>query len=217
MIVAVSTSSPCVGVALLTEDARVIGASSLPANMASSGACLAMLQSLLDRNGLKLADATLFAADLGPGSFTGVKVGVTLAKTWAFALDVPVTGAESFDLIDPCGTVAIPSKRGEFFIRRVGADPCLAGNGRKDAAEVGMAARTGPQIARHVERAAELPDELFTGFGPGIEPPVYPAPERFAALLAGLPRLRPEELVPHHMMEPSISQPKKPYAFGGNL
>ena len=188
MIVAVSTSSPLVGVALFAEDGGVIEASSVQARAAASGACLSLLESLLQRNGLLLHQATLFAADLGPGSFTGVKVGVTLVKTWAFAFGVPVTGADSFDLIDPEGTVAIPSKRGEFFIRRVGFAAI---------------------------RAPALPEGPFAGYGPGIEPQAYPSAERFAPLLRHLPRLRPEELVPNHLLEPSISLPKKPYAAGG--
>lgn len=174
--------------ALLTDHGFVIEASSMPANMAASGACLTMLQSLLQRHGRSATEATLFAADLGPGSFTGVKVGVTLAKTWAFAFGVPVTGAESFDLVDPSGTVVIPSKRGEFFVRRVGLAPI---------------------------RTSELPDESFTGFGPGIEHAVYPTAESFAVLLPNLPRLRPEELMPHHLLEPSISRPRTPYRLGG--
>jgi hypothetical protein len=169
---------------------------------------------MLQRNGLRLADATLFAADLGPGSFTGVKVGVTLAKTWAFVFGVPVTGAESFDLIDPQGTVVIPSKRGEFFIRRVHVHPCLNGDMGENPRVAVTRGPFGEGPARTVERVTELPEEPFRGYGPGIERAEYPAAEVFAALLAGLPRLRPEELIPNHMMEPSISQPKKPYRSG---
>ena len=37
--------------------------------------------------------------DLGPGSFTGVRIGVTCAKTLAFALGIPVAGASSLDVL----------------------------------------------------------------------------------------------------------------------
>jgi tRNA threonylcarbamoyl adenosine modification protein YeaZ len=188
VIVALTTSSPRAGVALFREDGTVIGGLGLPADMAASGACLKMLRELLDRHALNLGDATLFAADLGPGSFTGVKVGITLAKTWAYALGVPVAGVPSFDLIDPNGTVVMPSKRGEFFVRRVGSDPI---------------------------RTKELPAEEFRGFGPGVEPATYPTAEAFAAVIPQLSRLSPEALVANHLMEPSISTPKKPYGLGG--
>lgn len=173
---------------MLHEDGSVIGRLAVTAGMAASGACLRMLQELLYGHGLDLRDATLFAADLGPGSFTGVKVGITLAKTWAYAFGVPVAGAPSFDLIDPVGTVAIPSKRGEFFVRNVGEPPI---------------------------RTTDLPGAPFTGFGPGVEPETYPTAEAFAALLPRLVRVQPEELVPNHLMEPSVSTPKKPFGPGG--
>lgn len=188
MIVAFSTSCHLAGVALLDENGAVIGASTSEASMAASGACLKLLAELLTRHGSNLGEASLFAADLGPGSFTGVKVGVTLAKVLGLACGVAVAGAESFDLIDPRKTVVMPSKRGEFFVRRVGSPPF---------------------------RSRELPSEPFVGFGPGITEPVYPSAERFAGLLPSLQRMRPEHLLPHHMLEPSISQPKKPFAQRG--
>jgi hypothetical protein len=185
VIVAFSTSSPVAGVALISEDGSVIASAHTEARMAASGACLRQLDQLLRERALSIIDATLFAADLGPGSFTGVKVGVTLAKAFAFALGVPASGAESFDLIDANATVAIPSKRGEFFLRPVGSD---------------------------VVRVSELPQGPFVGYGPGVENPIYPSPERFSLLLRDLRRVPAEALLPHHAVEPSISEPKRPFA-----
>lgn len=142
-----------------------------------------LLQEVLDESGKKLSEATHFAADLGPGSFTGVKVAVTIAKTMAFAQNAKCIGADSFDLIDPEATVVMPSKRGEWFVRRPGQE---------------------------VLRQTELPDEPVTGFGPGIDELVYPRADRFAKLLANLDSIEPEHLVPNYLIEPSISTPKKP-------
>jgi tRNA threonylcarbamoyladenosine biosynthesis protein TsaB len=187
VIVAVTTSSPQVGVALLTDQGGIIGTRNSLAPMASSGACLHMLESLLSASGLRLEEASLFLADLGPGSFTGVKVGVTLAKTWGLVYGVPVGGASSFDLIDPLGKVVVPSKRGEYFVREPGADPI---------------------------RTRELPTGAFRGFGAGVPNPEYPAAEGFAVLLGKVRRGLPEELTPDYFMEPSISTPKKPFGLG---
>ena len=183
MIVAFSTSSPLASVAIISSNGHVLASSEELAPMRASGACLSLLSALLSTLGLKLSDAELFASDLGPGSFTGVKVGVTLAKTLAFANGKQAAGAMSFDLIDPQGLVVLPSKKGEWFIRRPG-----------EAAF----------------RSADLPDEAFSGYGAGIEPFTYPRAECFAAL--HLERMAPELLAPSYLMEPSISIPKKPFS-----
>jgi tRNA threonylcarbamoyladenosine biosynthesis protein TsaB len=146
------------------------------------------LETLLEQSGRSLQDATLFAADLGPGSFTGVKVAVTIAKTLAYALGKPAAGTASFDLIDPAGVVVMPSKRGEFFIRQPGEEPV---------------------------RSHSLPAGPFTGFGPEVESPVYPEAFRFSAVLDRLHPVEPERLVPNYLIEPSISVPKKPYGAPG--
>jgi len=46
-----------------------------------------------------LRDIDAFVVGIGPGSFTGVRVGVTMAKTWAMALQKPVYGVSSFDAL----------------------------------------------------------------------------------------------------------------------
>jgi hypothetical protein len=146
-----------------------------------------LLEAGLRELSVGLASATLFVADLGPGSFTGVRVGVTLAKTLAFAGGQQTAGADAFDLIDTSRTVVLPNKRGEWFVRRPGALP---------------------------ERVNELPSEDFVGFGPDIEPQTYPDACRFASLVERLAPIAPELLVPVYLVEPSISTPKKPYGAG---
>ncbi len=182
MIVAFSTSSPVASVALLSSEGAVLAHAAREARTQASQACLEMLEELLrDRS---LAEATLFLSDLGPGSFTGVKVGLTLAKSFAFALGVSVAGASSFDLIAPDRVVVFPSKRGEFFVRQPGEPPT---------------------------RTEALPPIPVVGFGPGIEPAVFPDAARFAPLLPNLQPVPPEALLPNYVLEPSISTPKVPY------
>jgi tRNA threonylcarbamoyl adenosine modification protein YeaZ len=51
-----------------------------------------MVERLLSETRLKLADVDLFAISNGPGSFTGIRVGVAAAQGWATALGRPVCG-----------------------------------------------------------------------------------------------------------------------------
>jgi hypothetical protein len=131
-------------------------------------------------------EAEAFAADLGPGSFTGVRVGVILAKTFAFVYGRPVMGADAFDLIDANGIVVMPSKRGEFFVRRPGEPPI---------------------------RTSDLPAEPYRGFGPGVPNPEYPGPAGFGPLLHRLQRVEAVSFAPRYLIEPSISLPKQPFVF----
>ncbi len=183
MIIAFSTSSPWASVAALAPDGRVLWQGRRNAPMQASGACLEMIEEAA----IDLTQVTAFAADLGPGSFTGVRVGIMLAKTFAWLYHRPTLGADSFDLIDPFGTVVLPSKRGEFFIRHLGSEPV---------------------------RSTELPQGPFQGFGPGVEPVKLPDASNFGPILHRLEFRDAMELVPGYLIEPSISQPKKPYEAG---
>ncbi|HJP83334.1 MAG TPA: tRNA (adenosine(37)-N6)-threonylcarbamoyltransferase complex dimerization subunit type 1 TsaB, partial [Fimbriimonadaceae bacterium] len=108
MIVAFSSSSPIASVALFSESGELLADGERDASMRASEACLAILQDLLKATNRKLAETSLIVADLGPGSFTGVKVAVTLAKSLAFALSVQTAGATSFDLISTDQTAVLP-------------------------------------------------------------------------------------------------------------
>lgn len=149
-----------------------------------------MLEEALAYFGKPLSSAELFLADLGPGSFTGTRVGVTLAKSLAFAVGGSAAGASSFDLICLESPVVIPSRRGEYFVRAPGEAPY---------------------------RAHELPPRPYVGYAPEFakDDLTYPHASQFQVLLRDLVPASPELLVPAYLVEPSISVPKKPY--GANV
>lgn len=179
MIFAFSTSSPIVSVAVFSAGGDELFFGEQDSNQAASNACL----SLLGQSGFDVMSGSLFLADLGPGSFTGTRVGVSLAKTFAWAGGGQCGGASAFDLISLDQTVVFPSKRGEWFVRAVGGE---------------------------VTRSETLPGSSFVGFGPSIESPTYPSARRFVSLLNRLDRIAPETLVPLYLIDPSISTPKQP-------
>jgi tRNA A37 threonylcarbamoyladenosine modification protein TsaB len=86
----------------------------------ASEACIELLSKGLAECAIELRDATLFVADVGPGSFTGIRVGIVLAKTCAWNFGVQCAEVDAFDLIDPAGPVAIPAQRGVYFVRTPG-------------------------------------------------------------------------------------------------
>lgn len=139
-----------------------------------------------------LSSVDVFLADLGPGSFTGTRVGVTLAKSLGYANGKPCAGFSSFDFISKNQVVVFPSKRGEWFVRI-----------------------PGQAVIRTEETLEELRDRFpeFVGFGPGVEPACYPAAENVRTLLSDIVVVSPAELLPLYLIEPSISTPKNPIGY----
>lgn len=63
-----------------------------PTGMDKSEQALGLIDEILKKNKKKMSDITEIEVNLGPGSFTGLKVGVAIANTLGFALDIPVNG-----------------------------------------------------------------------------------------------------------------------------
>ena len=64
-------------------------------------------------------DVTAIGVVTGPGSFTGIRMGIAYAKGIAMGLNIPVVGISAFDLYfaaAPDAFVAIDSGRGDFFV-----------------------------------------------------------------------------------------------------
>lgn len=53
---------------------------------------LPMIQAILEDHNLQLKDITEIQVNPGPGSFTGLRVGITIANTLAQLLDIPING-----------------------------------------------------------------------------------------------------------------------------
>ncbi len=63
---------------------------------------------------------------IGPGSFTGIRLGIAYAKGLGLGLNIPVVGISAFDLYlmaTPNAFVAIDSGRGDFFVAANGLAP----------------------------------------------------------------------------------------------
>lgn len=97
LILSVDTSSPTGSIAVL-RDGNEIGVISTTSDETYSSRIFRQLEFLLTETGLSLASFDLFAVNAGPGSFTGLRVGLAAAKAWADALSkpvVPVSGLEA--------------------------------------------------------------------------------------------------------------------------
>ncbi len=89
---------------------------------------LAEADELLRVAGLTPGDLDRVAVGVGPGSFTGVRIGLAAARGLALALDLPVAGVSTLDALAAGSPGAIPvvdAKRGEIFTVVSGRVRCL--------------------------------------------------------------------------------------------
>jgi tRNA threonylcarbamoyl adenosine modification protein YeaZ len=98
LILSLDTSSPSGSVAILRDD-LTLGVISTRADENYSSRIFRHLEFLLSDLMLKLADFDLFAVSAGPGSFTGLRVGLTAAKGWAEVYRKPVVGVSALQAV----------------------------------------------------------------------------------------------------------------------
>lgn len=95
MIVAFDAASTDLSVAIVDADGRPIASDAWRSAQRQSAELLPRILSLLERAGHRLDDVELLAVGTGPGSFTGLRVAMALAKGLAVGLGSPVIGVPS--------------------------------------------------------------------------------------------------------------------------
>jgi N6-L-threonylcarbamoyladenine synthase len=95
-----ATERTTVGLARLEEESlQFMGAAVVDAPRAAMSRLLPMVESLLAANGLTVAEVGGIVVGRGPGSFTGVRIGVATAKGLAHGLGCPLWGVSTLDAI----------------------------------------------------------------------------------------------------------------------
>jgi tRNA threonylcarbamoyladenosine biosynthesis protein TsaB len=97
-ILAIDTSNYALGVALL-EDNQVLGEYITNLKKNHSVRIMPAIQTLMKDCEKVPADLTKIVVAKGPGSYTGVRIGVTIAKTLAWTLNIPIVGISSLEIL----------------------------------------------------------------------------------------------------------------------
>ena len=97
-ILMLDTSGPACGVALMREGHLVYEAQ-LTHSRTHSQRLMPMLDAALEMAELRAQEIDLFGAVVGPGSFTGVRIGVTTVKALAHAADKPCVGIDALEAL----------------------------------------------------------------------------------------------------------------------
>ncbi len=96
MILAFETSAKAASVALLEGD-KLLGESYQNTGLTHSQTLMKMCEDLLDSCGKTVSDVTAVAVANGPGSFTGVRIGVAAAKGFAWGKEIPCYGVSTLE------------------------------------------------------------------------------------------------------------------------
>ena len=127
-MLAVESATETAAVALADEEG-VLGSMVLARGRRHTETIAPSIDWLCRRLGVRLGDVDALAVDVGPGLFTGLRVGVGTVQALAFALDVPVVTASSLEILAhgvfgagmAAGTVVVPvvdARRAQVFSTR---------------------------------------------------------------------------------------------------
>jgi tRNA threonylcarbamoyladenosine biosynthesis protein TsaB len=145
MILAINTSSFQFSVALLDEDGSLKAEYVMSGGAGRFAGMFPALEEILTALGFSVRTVSALAVAIGPGSFTGLRVGLAAAKGFAHALNAPLVGISSLEalacqLTGTSTTVApiLDARRGEVFTapfspgfpypERSGPDTCVPFN-----------------------------------------------------------------------------------------
>ncbi|HEY8191992.1 MAG TPA: tRNA (adenosine(37)-N6)-threonylcarbamoyltransferase complex dimerization subunit type 1 TsaB, partial [Alphaproteobacteria bacterium] len=94
-----------------------------------------MIDRVLDKAAVQYADIGKVAVTVGPGAFTGLRIGLSAAKSLGLVLKAPVVGFRTLDVIarkfrDDCGVrdgetlcVLLDTRRQDFYFQEDGGEP----------------------------------------------------------------------------------------------
>jgi tRNA threonylcarbamoyladenosine biosynthesis protein TsaB len=98
LVLAIDTATPGGGLAIL-EDSRILGIVSTQVEETYSSRLFRHLEFLLSETRLELRSVDLFAVSAGPGSFSGLRIGLTAVKGWAEVLAKPIATVSGLEAV----------------------------------------------------------------------------------------------------------------------
>jgi tRNA threonylcarbamoyladenosine biosynthesis protein TsaB len=196
LIVAFDTATD-VATSALVWDGEVLGElASRPVSV------LEDIDALLRRGGVRDSQLEGIVVGVGPGSFTGLRMGLATARALAFSLELPVAGVSTLDALAagaPGATPAIDARRREVFTLVAGEPVVIAPT---ELAVAEGATYVGDGAVRYRETI-----EAAGGSVPADDSDLHLPRARFHAQLART--FGPPELVqPMYLRVPDVERPR---------
>jgi tRNA threonylcarbamoyladenosine biosynthesis protein TsaB len=95
MIILGIESSGVAASCAITEDQKLLGEFTLNHKLTHSEKLMPLIESLIKSLNMKASDIELISIDEGPGSYTGLRIGASIAKGMSFSKDIPIIGIPS--------------------------------------------------------------------------------------------------------------------------
>lgn len=175
-----------------------------------------MVQSVMGKGGIAFSDLEAIGVTVGPGSFTGLRVGLAFAQGLGAALDRPVAGLSTLDAlaasVAPDGlpvAAVIDARRGQVYTRLFdGAGEALDAAGATPLAELAPRLTGAGSPGRLVGTGAALAAEAAPGWTPvALNGPSAEAMIRLTA--AALAQGAPDAPRPQYLRAPDATPPTR--------
>ena len=142
------------------RDGRALASFNIDNGLTQSELLLPMVTDMLKRLKISFDDIELIAVSVGPGSFTGVRIGVSLVKGLAFGTDIPIAPVSALEAL---------------AYNLMGLDGIYVSvmDARRDQVYCAVFERDGEGIKRLTEDSASSLDELYEILKVYNEKPIY--------------------------------------------
>ena len=186
MLLAIDTSSLVLSCALAEED-RLIAEWTVQKRLTHSEQLIPHMDEMIKEAGVSKKDITAVAVSIGPGSFTGLRIGLATAKMLSYIWKVPLAGAQAFIL------PLLDAQRGNVYAALYGAFDEMWQEEKEEAAPIDQvieAALThgGPVIA--VGECADKYKDKLVSAGIKLAPPHSRLARAGSVAMAGLKKIR---------------------------
>jgi tRNA threonylcarbamoyladenosine biosynthesis protein TsaB len=155
-ILAVDTSGKEVGIGVF-DGKKCLYESYITADRAYNRHIMPMIAGAIAKAGVKLEEFDVFAAALGPGSFTGIRVGMAVMKAFAHGLNKKFAGASTLDIMAESA-----GGRGRVWaVMEAGRNELFAGEYGKSGLPAEASAKAGVQSRRKKQKYLLLARKKF--------------------------------------------------------
>lgn len=98
-ILAIETSTLLGGIAILNDESGLIAEVRLNVKSTHSERLMSEIGHIMDKTGLELKVIDVFAVSIGPGSFTGLRIGLSTVKGFAYATGKPIVAVPTLEAL----------------------------------------------------------------------------------------------------------------------
>jgi tRNA threonylcarbamoyladenosine biosynthesis protein TsaB len=217
-ILALDTAMQGCSAAVLDARTGACAVQSEPMGRGQSERLVPMVDEVLAQAGIAYGDLSLVAVTVGPGAFTGLRIGLSTARAFATALDIPVAGVTTTEALarqyaktaTAPFAVILETKRSDFYVQffdergvsqsapEACGDGAIAGRLRQGMAIIGDGAARFDEL-----RQGAFATAIVAGYD--LPDPRIVAEIGLAQMASGT--LAPAD--PLYLREADVSQPKK--------